>query len=327
MKAALCKAWGEPLIVEEIDSPVPAAGEVRVAVHACGVNFGDVLMVAGQYQVRPPFPFAPGFEVAGEVLECGAGVTRFEPGERVLGVCDYGGYAEEIVLDGAHTLSIPDGMSFVEAAAFPVAYGTAHLGLVHRARLQAGEALLVHGAAGGVGTAAVQIGHHLGAIVIATASTADKLQVAADNGATHLINYTEGEGEFRKQVKALTGGKGADVIFDPVGGDVFDQSLRCINWEGRLLVIGFASGRIPAAPANLLLVKNFSVVGLYWGAYMQRDPETLRESLAELLGWYVQGLLKPQIFGAYSLTQADAALEALRDRKAIGKVVVVPQQG
>lgn len=323
MKAVVCRQWGsaEDLVVEEIESPAMAAGDVRIAVHACGINFGDTLMIAGQYQVKPPFPFTPGFEIAGEIMEIGDGVSHYKPGDRVIAFTDYGGYAEEVVTRATSCLPIPDNMNFVDAAAFMVAYGTSHLALDHRAHLQAGEVLLVHGAAGGVGLTAVEIGKRMGATVIATASSPEKLAVTQQYGADHLINYREEN--FRDRVKEITGGKGADVIYDPVGGDVFDSSLRCINWEGRLLVIGFASGRIPQAPANLTLVKNCSIVGVYWGAYAMKQPQTLLESMQTLLGWYSEGKLKPHISATYPLEQVAEAMTMLTNRESTGKVVLV----
>ena len=322
MKAVLCTQWGSPedLVVEEVESPMVAAGQVKMAVHACGINFGDTLMIAGQYQVKPPFPFTPGFEVAGEIMEAGEGVTQYKAGDRVIAFTDYGGYAEEVVVRAASCLPIPHNMNFVDAAAFMVAYGTSHLALDHRARLQAGEVLLVHGAAGGVGLTAVEIGKQMGATVIATASTPAKLAIAQQYGADHLINYREEN--FRDRVKEITDGKGADVIYDPVGGDVFDQSLRCINWEGRLLVIGFASGHIPQAPANLTLVKNCSIVGVYWGAYAIKQPLTLLQSMQTLLGWYSQGKLKPHISATFPLEQVAQAMNMLTNRQSTGKVVL-----
>jgi NADPH2:quinone reductase len=323
MRAVLCKQWGsaEDLVIEEVESPPVAAGQVKLAVHACGINFGDTLMIAGQYQVKPPFPFTPGFEVAGEIIEVDKAVTQFKPGDRVIAFTDYGGYAEEVVVRASSCLPIPDTMNFVDAAAFMVTYGTSHLALDHRAHLQAGEVLLVHGAAGGVGLTAVEIGKLMGATVIATASTPEKLAIVRQYGADHLINYRQES--FRDRVKEITNGKGADVIYDPVGGDVFDQSLRCINWEGRLLVIGFASGRIPQAPANLTLVKNCSIVGVYWGAYATRQPHTLFQSLQTLLGWYSQGKLKPHISATFPLEQVAEAMNMLTGRQSTGKVVLV----
>jgi NADPH2:quinone reductase len=321
MKAVLCKELGAPekLVIEAIPSPRPAANEVRIAVYACGLNFADTLQIEGKYQERPELPFTPGSEVGGEVLEVGEAVTDFKPGDRVMARC-LGGYAEETVAAVDKTYKIPDSMSFEEAAGFAVAYGTAHVGLSHRANLKAGETLLVHGAAGGVGLAAVELGKLMGATVIATASTPEKLALARKYGAAHLINYSEGE--FRHKVKALTDGRGADVIFDPVGGDVFEQSLRCINWEGRILVIGFAAGHIPKAPMNLVLVKNISLIGLFWGNYGIFDPATMKQSLQTLLTWYAEGRLSPYISKTYPLEQVAHALNAFHRRSVTGKIVL-----
>ena len=323
MKAVLCKELGPPekLVVEEVSSPIPGADEIRIAVHACGLNFADTLIIEGKYQERPKLPFIPGSEVGGEVIELGVGVSGLQVGERVMARCQ-GGFAQEVVAAADTVIPIPDSMPYTDAAGFAVAYGTAHLGLAHRAGLQAGETLLVHGASGGVGLAAVEIGKVMGATVIATASTPEKLALAERYGADHLINYSAVE--FRQQVKDLTGGRGADVIFDPVGGDVFDQSLRCINWEGRVLVVGFAAGRISKAPMNIVLVKNISLVGLFWGNYGLFDPATIRQSLETLLGWYDAGKLKPHISATYPLEQAADALNAFHRRAVTGKIVLTP---
>lgn len=322
MKALLCREPGpvEALEMGETEAPRPGPGELGIAVHACGINFADLLMVQGRYQERPPPPFSPGMEVSGTVLALGEGVSGFSPGDRVVALCGSGGLAEEVVAPAASSLHLEGGMDFTSAAAFNVAYGTAHLGLAHRARLAAGEVLLVHGAAGGVGLAALEIGKLMGATVIATAGSEAKLRIAAEHGADHVINYREGG--FRERVKALCGGRGADVVFDPVGGAVFDESLRCINWEGRLLVVGFASGTIPKAPANLLLVKNCSVVGLYWGAYQRHAPEVLKASWRTLFGWYEAGRLRPCVSATYPLERGVEALQALAGRRAVGRVVV-----
>ena len=322
MKAIVCKQWGQPedLVLEDVPSLEIGDDEVLIAVHACSVNFADTLIIAGLYQEKPELPFTPGAEVAGEVLAVGVGVQHVKPGDRVAALCSNGGFAAEAKANAMSVMPIPDNMDYVSAAAFPIAYGTAHVALAHRGQLQAGETLLVHGASGGVGLAAVEIGKQMGATVIATASTTAKLTLAQAHGADHVINYREGE--FRNQVKELTDGKGADVIFDPVGGDVFDQSTRCINWEGRIIVVGFAAGRIPQLPVNLALVKNFSVVGVYWGRYAKQNPQVLTDSLATLLGWYAMGKLKPHVTQTFALTETPAALRTLMDRKALGKVVV-----
>ena len=323
MRAILCSELTGPegLRLAELPDPTAGAGQVVVGIRACGVNFADTLMVQGKYQEKPPLPFIPGAEIAGDVLAVGEGVTHLRVGQRVAALCEIGGFAEQVAVAADRCVPLPDGMDYKTAAGFLVTYGTSHVGLAHRAKLQAGETLLVHGAAGGVGLAAVEIGALLGATVIATASSAEKLALASSYGAAHTIDYTQEN--FVERVKTITGGHGADVIYDPVGGDVFDQSLRCIAWEGRLLVIGFASGRIPQIPAGLLLVKNVSAVGLYWGAYAKRNPQVLTDSLSTLFGWHAAGKLKPHISAAYPLEQAGEALAALMERRSQGKVVVV----
>jgi NADPH:quinone reductase len=324
MKAVLCKTYGLPetLVVEDVPSPAVKTGEVKIAVCACGVNFPDVLMVQGLYQVKPPFPFSPGLEVAGDVLEVGAGVTHVKAGDRVLGIVNYGGFAEEVCAPAAMVVPIPPDMPYEHGAAFALVYGTSHVALEHRAKLQAGETLLVLGAAGGVGLTAVEIGKLMGATVIAAASTLEKLALTQQYGADHIIDYTQAD--LRDAVKTMTNGAYANVIYDPVGGDMFDVANRCIAWEGRYLVIGFASGRIPELPINRVLLKNSSLVGVYWGAYAQNDPRVLADSLKTLLTWYAQGKLKPHISDTYSLEDTPAALNALMNRQAMGKVVVKP---
>ncbi|HVC57245.1 MAG TPA: NADPH:quinone oxidoreductase family protein [Stellaceae bacterium] len=323
MKAVLCRAWGGPemLRFEEV-APVPlGAHEARIRVHASGVNFADTLMIAGQYQVKPDFPFTPGLEAAGEVVEVGAAVRHLAPGQRVLAVMRFGGsYAEEIVVNADAVVAIPDRMDFVTAAAFPVAYGTAHFALTHRGHLKPGETLLVLGAAGGVGLGAVEIGKQLGARVIAAAGGPDKLEIAREHGADALIDYRREN--IRDRVRDLTGGLGADVVFDPVGGDAFDQALRAVNWEARMLVIGFAAGRIQAVPANLILVKNISVIGVVWGAQAARDPVLVSRNLAELLRWWQEGRLKPRVAKVFPLAEAGAAMTALLSRRYAGKIVL-----
>lgn len=326
MKAILCTDLTGPdgLRLDELPEPEPGPGEVVVGISACGVNFADTLIVQGKYQEKPPLPFVPGAEIAGDVLAVGDGVRRLRVGQRVAALCDSGGFAEQVAVAAERCVPLPDGMDYQTAAGFLITYGTSHLALTRRGQLQAGETLLVHGAAGGVGLAAVEIGGLLGAQVIATASSAQKLALAQRYGATHTVDYTQEN--FVERVKAITGGRGADVIFDPVGGDVFDRSLRCIAWEGRLLVIGFAGGRIPQPPAGLLLVKNVSVVGLYWGAYAKRDPQTLTESLAQLFAWQAAGKLKPHISATFPLEKTGDALRSLMERRSVGKVVVTTKK-
>ena len=327
MRAVLCERWGEPEVLRlgEIEAPEPGAGEVRLAVHAAGVNFADILMVAGTYQEKPPFPFTPGMEVAGVVEAVGAGVTRVKPGERVLALPGSGGFAESALAQAHNVFAIPEAMDFVTAAGFAITYGTALGALVWRAALEPGELLLVHGAAGGVGLAAVEVGKTLGATVIATARGADKLAVAREHGADHLIDTaTE---DVRTRVKEIAAGldkAGADVVFDPVGGDLFEASLRCVAWGARLVIIGFAAGRVQQIPANILLVKNVAALGFYWGSYRARMPELVAAEYAQLFDWHAKGKLKPHVSRTLGLAQAAEALELLKTRKSTGKVVLVP---
>jgi NADPH2:quinone reductase len=322
MKAVLCKEFGGPdkLVVEDIPSPTPGDGEVLLRVHACGVNFGDTLIIQGSYQVKPDLPFSPGMECAGEVAAVGAGVENYKVGDRVLAMTGHGGFAQEVLVNARLLLPMPDAMTFEHAAAFPVAYGTSHVGLDYRAGLREGETLLVLGAAGGVGLTAVEIGKAMGATVIAAASSADKLAVCKQYGADHLIDYSTED--IRDRVKEITGGKGADVIYDPVGGDAFDAAMRSIAWEGRLVVIGFASGRIPEAKANIVLVKNISVVGFFWGSYNMKKPAVVMQSMQTLMAWYSEGKIKPHVSHTLPMEQAGDALQMMIDRKSTGKVVL-----
>jgi NADPH2:quinone reductase len=324
MRAIVVDRWMEPaeLAVSEVPAPVVGPGQLGVEVRAAGCNFFDILIVQGRYQVKPPFPFVPGGEVAGVVREVGAGVSGFAPGDRVLAAVPMGGYAERIALPAAFTHRMPDDLGFDEGAALPIVYPTSYAGLVYRAGLQPGETLLVHAAAGGVGLAAVQIGKALGARVIATAGGADKLHVALEAGADIGIDYVEED--FVERVKESTGGRGADVIYDSVGGDVFDRSLKCIAWNGRLLVIGFASGKIPSVAANRILLKNVSVVGLHWGAYAKHEPARVPETFEALFRLHAEKKIRPVIYKAFPLAEAPAALAALGSRKTHGKVVLHP---
>jgi NADPH:quinone reductase len=323
MRAVLCRTLGDvtALRVEDVPSPVLAEGKVRIAVKAAGVNFPDILMVEGKYQVKPQLPFIPGLEVAGEVMECGAGVAHVKPGDRVLAFArSGGGFASEIVLPAAIVTPIPAAMDWTSAAAFPVAYGTAHFALEYRGKLRQGETLLVLGAAGGVGLAAIEVGKFLGARVIAAAGGASKLAICREHGADEIIDYTSEN--LRDRVLALTGGKGADVVFDPVGGASFEQSVRCIGWEGRILIIGFASGDIPKVATNMILVKNFSVVGVVFGAHSDRFPDDTRARLGKLLQLYGEGHFKPRVHKAYPLDQAATALAEMTGRRVVGKMVL-----
>lgn len=322
MRAFLCHDWGEAedMKVEDAAAPDMIEGGVRIAVKAAGVNFADTLMVKGEYQVRPPFPFSPGLEVAGEVIECAPGVKGIQAGDRVMAMVHYGGYATEAVAPAGDVVKIPDTMDYTIAAGFPIVYGTSHIGLVEKLKLRAGETLLVHGAAGGVGLTAVEIGKLLGATVIATAGGRDKLAVAQKYGADHLIDYrTE---DIRERVKQLTDGRGADAVYDPVGGSAFDASLRATAQMGRILVVGFASGTVPQIPANILLVKNISVIGYYWGAHRKLAPELVRRSFSTLLDWYEADKLRPHVSHTFDLSNAAEAMAMLKSRKSTGKVVL-----
>jgi len=319
MRAAIVREWGR-LEPGELPDPVPGAGEVLIAVEAAGVNFADTLMVAGKYQEKPAFPFSPGLEAAGTVLQCGADVRRVKPGDRVLAMLGRGGFAERVVAKETNVFAMPPGMDIVTAGGFPVTYGTAHGALCWYLHLQPGETLVVHGAGGGVGLATVECGKALGATVIATAGSDDKLALARAHGADHGINYSREN--LRERIKELTGGEGADAVFDPVGGDAFDASMRSTAWGGRIAVIGFASGKVPQIPANILLVKNLAVHGVYWGSHGKRSPEKLAEEFADLFRWYAEGKLKPHVSHRVPLAEATKALELLTARKAQGKVVV-----
>jgi len=322
MKAVVCKKHGPPetLVVEEVPSPPVGKGQVRIAVRAAGVNFPDTLIIENKYQFKPPLPFTPGGEVAGEVTEVGEGVTNAKIGDRVIAMLGWGGFAEEVVTEAARTMPVPEGMDYAAAAGFTMTYGTSLYGLKQRGKLQPGETLLVLGAAGGVGLTAVEIGKLMGARVIAAASSDDKLELCRQYGADDVINYaTE---NLKERTKALTDGHGADVIYDAVGGDAFDQAIRAINWNGRFLIIGFASGRIPELPVNLALLKGCSVVGVFWGAFTGREPAENARNLAELGRWYAEGKIKPYVCATYPLERVGEALQAILDRKAKGKIIL-----
>ncbi len=322
VRAMLCREWGGPsvLVAEEVTETSPGPGEVRVSVRAAGVNFADNLMVAGRYQFKPPFPFSPGFEASGVVAEVGEGVRGLATGDGVMVALPHGGYTEEVVAPATSVFALPEGMDFSSAAAFPVAYGTVHLALVHRARLQRGQTLLVHGAGGNVGRAAVEVGKHLGATVLATTGSDRSLEAARARGADHPIRYDRED--VRDRVMEITGGEGADVVLDPVGGDLFDASLRCVAWEGKVLIIGFAAGRIPEAPAWRLLLKSSDVIGVDWGGYLRREPETVRSATEEALRWYAEGALDPTVAHAFPLEEAARVLEAQAARELRGKAVL-----
>ncbi len=321
MRAVLCHGWGavEDLTIADVPAPTPAAGEVLIAVRATAVNYADAIMVAGRYQTRPPLPFSPGLETAGIVTACGEGVTRFKPGDRVMAILAYGGLAEMAVAPEAETFAIPDGMSFDEAGAFPIAYISSHVAIQWQGRLEPGETLLVLGAAGGVGLTAVEIGKAMGARVIAAASTPEKLAVARERGADEVVNYSTEN--LTDRVMALTGGKGADVCFDPVGGSLFDAALSSLGWGGRILLIGFVAG-VPQIPANRLLVKHRAALGSSLRYFRWHAPDKLRRSVDQLTQWYGEGKLRPCITHRLPLEESREAIRLLTERKAHGKVIV-----
>ena len=323
MKAVLCKEYGPPekLVYEDTTRPDVGPTDVRIRVRAAGVNFPDLLIIENKYQFKPPLPFAPGGEVAGDVIEVGAEVTDFSRGDRVIGMCGWNGFAEEVVISRDRVVRMPDGMPYEVGTVLPTTYGTTVHALVQRGRLRAGEWLLVHGATGGVGSSAVEVGKNLGARIVATGGDDRKLARLAElYGVEHLVNYRTNP-DWKETVKAITDG-GADVIYDPVGGDVFDQSLRCIAWNGRLLVIGFAGGTIPSAKANLILLKGCAVVGVFWGGFAAREPETNRRNFALLFDWWKEGKLVPAISHRFPLAKAAEALGALARREVVGKAVL-----
>jgi len=322
MKALLCKAFGpaSTLVLEDIPAPDVKKNEILLEIHAAGVNFPDTLIIEGKYQFKPPFPFSPGGEAAGVISAVGENVTHLKPGDRVMALTGWGSFAEQVAVPNYNVLPIPESMDFTIAAAFSMTYGTSMHALKQRANLQPGETLLVLGASGGVGLAAVEIGKALGARVIAAASSAEKLEVARNAGADELINYTDTS--LKDEIKRLTNGNGADVIYDPVGGDLFDQAIRAIAWNGRLLVVGFASGRIPELPVNLALLKGASVVGVFWGSFAQRQPQDNAANFKQLFAWFEEGKLKPLVSQVYPLERAGEAIDALGQRRAVGKVVV-----
>lgn len=293
-----------------------------VDVKACGVNFPDTLIIQGKYQFKPPMPFSPGSEVAGVVKEVGAGVKGISVGDHVIASTGWGGFAEEVVVDTAKIIPMPAGLDFTIASAFVLTYGTSHHALKDRAQLRPGETLLVLGAAGGVGIAAIEVGKQLGARVIAAASNDEKLEVCRQHGASEVINYTSED--LRERIKQFTAGRGVDVIFDPVGGSYSEPALRSMAWKGRFLVVGFAGGDIPRIPLNLTLLKGCSIVGVFWGAFTEREPQHNQENLEELLGWLSQGILQPHISATYPLERASDALYDMLNRKVLGKAVLVP---
>ena len=324
VKAIVCHQHGglDTLSLDDITIDPPAPGQVHIRIRAAGINFPDTLQISGTYQSKTFPPFTPGQEVAGDIIACGEGVDRFKPGDRVLATTGLGGYAEEVVAAAEWVTKMPDGMDYVTGAGFPITYGTSHLALKYRASLKPGETLLVTGAAGGVGVTAIEIGKLLGVRVIAAARGQAKLATARELGADETIDY-EAE-DMRLRVKELTDGRGADVIYDPVGGDVFDTAMRCIAWEGRILIIGFANGRPAQAKTNIVLVKNISLLGFAWSTYRNYKPDLFQDSYDELMRWFEAGKLKCHVSKTYPLADAVQALEDLTARKTTGKVVLVP---
>ena len=324
MKAVVCKAWGLPdtLVVEELPDPQPGPGQVALDVQAAGVNFPDVLIIQGKYQFKPELPFTPGSELSGVVRCVGDGVTAFKPGDKVIAFCSTGAFAEQIVVPQQALMPMPPGMDFDTAAAITLTYGTSHHAVVDRAQLKEGETMLVLGAAGGVGLAAIEIGKALGARVIAAASSDEKLAVCREHGADATINYSTED--LREAIKAATGGKGPDVIYDPVGGIYAEPAFRSIGWRGRYLVVGFANGEIPKLPLNLTLLKGASLMGVFWGEFAKREPKANMAAMRQLMGWMAEGKVRPRISGRYSLADVALALNDMAARKVTGKVVIQP---
>jgi NADPH2:quinone reductase len=324
MKAVVCKAWGPPesLVLETLPDPQPGPGQAVVEVMAAGVNFPDVLTVQGKYQVRPPLPFTPGNEFAGVVRAVGPGVTSVKVGDSVIGFTRTGAFAQQALAPAESLMPMPPGMDYETAAAITLTYGTSHHAVVDRAALQPGETMLVLGAAGGVGLAAIEIGKALGARVIAAASSDEKLAVCSAHGADALINYSTTD--LREAIRAHTGGKGPDVIYDPVGGAYSEPALRSIAWRGRHLVVGFAAGEIPKLPWNLMLLKGASVVGVFWGDFVRKEPAANLAAMRQMLEWMAQGKLRPLVSRRYPLADTAQALNDMAARKVTGKVVIVP---
>lgn len=322
MRTLVCREYGpvENLVIEEWDDPEPGDDQVAFDVHAAGLNFADILSIAGKYQVRPPLPFIPGNEASGVVTAVGSNVTRFKPGDPVIGALRGGAFAAKAVVDERLAIPLPKKMSFEEGAAYSVAYGTSYHALRQGARLQAGEKVLVLGAAGGVGYAAVELAKAMGATVIAAASSDEKLQFAEQAGADELINYATGS--LREEIKSLTAGSGVDVVFDPVGGELAEQALRATAWHGRYLVIGFASGDIPCLPLNLALLKEASIVGVWYGPWAERHNEELWTNVAELDAMVDAGRIRPRCSESFALDNFADAFRVITERRVLGKVVL-----
>ncbi len=323
MKAVLCQEYGPPekLVLTEVESPKAGRGQVVIKVKACGVSFPDTLIIQGKYQFKPPLPFSPGGELAGMIQEVGPGVENAKVGDPVIAFTGWGGYAQEVVTEASRIIPMPANMDFPTAAIFIMTYGTSHYALKDRAHLQPGETLLVLGAAGGVGLAAVELGKVMGARVIAAASSDEKLAICRRYGADEVINYSTED--LKDRIKELTNGNGVDVVYDPVGGKYAEPALRGMAWGGRYLVVGFADGEIPRIPLNLTLLKGCAIVGVFWGSFTARDPKRNQEHLLELLAWYSTGKIKPFISATYTLEQAPQALRDMMERKVKGKVALL----
>ena len=326
MKAVVCNAWGMPdtLVVEELPEPTPGPGQVVLDVMAAGVNFPDVLIIQGKYQFKPALPFTPGSELSGVVRAVGAGASHLTVGDKVIAFSAQGAFAQQIAVPAQACMPMPPGMDFDTAAAITLTYGTSHHAVVDRAALKPGETMLVLGAAGGVGLAAIEIGKALGARVIAAASSDDKLAVCREHGADATINYSTED--LREAIKAATGGKGPDVIYDPVGGIYAEPAFRSIGWRGRYLVVGFANGEIPKLPLNLTLLKGASLMGVFWGEFAKREPKANMAAMRQLMGWLAEGKIKPRISARYALADTASALNDMAARKVTGKVVILPGQ-
>ena len=322
MKAIICQQFGPPdqLVLTDVPSPKAGKGQIVIRVEACGVNFPDTLIIEGKYQFKPPLPFSPGGEVSGTISEVGEGVEHLNVGDRVFSMTGHGGFAEAVVANAATTLPMPDGMDDVTAASTMYTYGTSYHALKDRANIQPEETLLVLGAAGGVGLAAVQLGVLMGARVIAAASSDEKLAVCRAMGAAETINYTTEN--LRDRIKELTGGQGVDVVYDPVGDRYAEPAIRSLAWKGRYLVVGFAGGDIPSIPLNLALLKGASIVGVFWGAFAQREPKASMQNFKQILTWIASGQLKQHIYKLYSLADAPHALRDLMERRVVGKAVI-----
>jgi NADPH2:quinone reductase len=322
MRALQCVEHGPPerLVINELPSPVAGPGEVVITVKAAALNFPDVLIIENKYQFKPPLPFSPGSELAGIVKDVGDGVTRVKPGDRVMAFIVHGAFAEEVKVEAGRVLPVPDEMDLATASALLLTYGTMDHGLRDRGGLQAGESVLVLGASGGIGLASIEIAKALGARVLAAASTADKLDACREHGADAVVNYSTDD--LREAIKAFTGGRGVDIVVDPVGGPYTEPALRSIAWRGRLLVVGFAAGEIPKIPLNLVLLKGCAIVGVFWGDFLRREPAGFAQSVEQLGAWYKTGRITPHVSATFDLDHAVDALELMAARKAVGKLVI-----